>query len=74
MNIWIAKIFPVSTVFVFAYAKHSRLNGTIATFSGAVERARGWERLFPFNGEKQVKIINYDSKTRKSHPFCTRIV
>lgn len=33
------KIFPVSTVFVFAYVKHSRLNGTIATFSGGQGRA-----------------------------------
>lgn len=41
MNIWIGKIFPVSTVFVFAYVKHSKLNGTIATFSGSEGRAGG---------------------------------
>lgn len=41
MNIWIGKIFPVSTVFVFAYVKHSRLNGTIVTFSGGEGRAGG---------------------------------
>jgi len=41
MNIWIGKIFPVSIVFVFACVKHSRLNGTIATFSEGEGRAGG---------------------------------
>lgn len=38
MNIWIGKIFPIA-LFVFAYVKHSRLNGTIATSSGSEGRA-----------------------------------
>lgn len=59
MNIWIGKIFAVSTVFVFAYVKHSRLNGTIATFSGG-EGGQGdeWDFSLFFSGEKQMKIIN----------------
>lgn len=51
MNIWIGKSPPVSTVFVFAYVKRCRLNGTIATFSGDEGRAGGRVRL-SFSGEK----------------------
>lgn len=52
MNIWIGKSFPVSTVFAFAYVKHCRLNGTIATFSGDVGRAGGWVGLLLVEGNR----------------------
>lgn len=46
MNIWIGKIFPVSAVFVFAYVKLFKLNGTIATFSGRQGEGRRMSGTF----------------------------
>lgn len=55
MNIWITKIFPVSTVFVFAYVKHSRLDCTIASFSFGKRVWMGWLTFpyFSFKGKKK---------------------